>query len=307
MILKPILNILKTNTRRYNTMVSKQRRRFYINWYKVCLCPSMKTIFQRSLMFLLVLVLFSFKPDKDYRKLSNHSFSRGEKLTFRLHYGFINAGEATFEVHPDLYLVNNRVCYKATVFGQSTGAFDMMMHIRDTWGTYIDTSAILTQRSYRDITENTYKLKEYVNFYPDQGLAKVERHHKGVKYEEHAIPMNIQDMVSGLYYLRTLDYKKMKKGDIIEVDAFFEDSLYDFQISYEGTENVKTKFGKINAVKLVPLMPENDLFKGKNPISVWISNDDNKVPLKVRANMIVGGVEIDLEKYEGLKTSSCFR
>lgn len=266
-----------------------------------------KKIIYWTASFLVILVFFSFRPGKDYRFICNNSFSKGEKLHFRLHYGFINAGEAVFEVHPDLYLVNNRVCYKATVFGTSTGAFDMMMHIRDTWGTYIDTSAIITQRSYRDITENSYKLKEYVNFYPDQGFAKVERHHKGVKYEEHSIPTNIQDIVSGFYFLRTIDYSKMKKGQIIEVDAFFEDTLYDFRISYEGTENIKTKFGKVNAVKLVPIMPENDLFKGKNPISVWISNDENKVPLKVRANMLVGGVEIDLEKYEGLKNSSCIR
>jgi hypothetical protein len=264
---------------------------------------------RRLFIFLVFPMLFAFipGPSNQYRALKNNNFRKGEKMTFRLHYGLFNAGEAIFEVSPDLYKVNSRVCYKITVFGRSTGAFDMMMRIRDTWGTYMDTSALLTQRSYRDVEENNYRLKEYINYFPLDGIARVERHHKGEFHEEYKIPTNIQDIVSGFYFLRTLDYSRMKKGDIISVDAFFEKDLYDFKVKYNGTETVKTRFGKINAIELVPILPDNQLFEGGNAISCWISNDENRMPLKVKARMVVGAVEIDLESYAGLKHPVCFR
>lgn len=263
----------------------------------------------RITLFLVVLTLFSFipGPEKEYRILKNSSFSRGEKMSFRLHYGFLNAGEAYFEVHPDLYKVNNRTCNKITVFGKSTGAFEMVVHIRDTWGSYLDTASLISQRSYRDIEENNYRLKEYVNFFPLEGRAHVEKHRKGIHHQDFVVPNNIQDIISGFYFLRTINYSEIKVGSLIKVDAFFENEIYDFTVRYDGIDNVKTKFGKIKAIKLTPIMPENSLFDGKNAITCWLSNDENKMPLKVKAKMFVGAVEIDIESFSGLRNPSCFK
>jgi hypothetical protein len=261
------------------------------------------------LLFLFVFTLFSFipGPEKEYRVLKNTSFSRGEKMSFRLHYGIFNAGRADFEVHPDLYKVNNRTCNKITVFGRSVGAFEMIVNIRDTWGSYMDTTSLISQRSYRDIKENNYVLKEYVNFFPLEGRAHVERHRKGIHHNDYQIPNNIHDIISGFYFLRTINYNELKVGTIIKIDAFFENELYDFTIRYDGLDNVKTKFGKTKAIKLTPIMPENSLFEGKNSITCWLSNDENRMPLKVRAKMFVGSVDIDLESFSGLRNPSCFK
>jgi len=254
-------------------------------------------------------MLFAFASGSEgaYRFIPNNSFKSGEKFTFRIHYSIFNAGEAIFETSSELYKVNDRDCYKITVFGRSTGAFDMMMPIRDTWGTYMDTAAFISHRSYRDIAENNYRLKEYVNFFPMDGVARVERHRNGVKTEEYSIPTNIHDIVSGFYFLRTIDYNHLEKGTIIRLNAFFENELYDFKIRYEGKKILKTKFGKTEAFKLVPVLPANSLFDGGNAISCWLSADENKIPLKVKAKMLVGAVEIDLEHFSGLKSPSCFK
>ena len=60
---------------------------------------------------------------------------------------------------------------------------------------------------------------------------------------------------------------------------------------------MKTKLGTIRAIVLSPIMPENGLFDGENSIKVWISDDQNKVPLKVKAQMFVGAVEVDIQAY----------
>ena len=226
-----------------------------------------------------------------------------EILEYRLHYGFITAGEARIEMHPQLYNVNNKVCYKATIFGRSTGAFGVAMKINDTWGTYIDTVSRIPQRNYRDLTEGGYRLKEYVQFDHKAKKASVERSGAdGVKEEfKYDIPSYVQDLVSGAYYLRTVDFNKLKVGETVSVPAFFDDQVYQFTVKYQGKDRIKSEFGKINAIRLSPVMPENEVFDGGEAISVWISDDQNKIPIRMEATMFVGKVAVDLKHYQGLK------
>ena len=116
----------------------------------------------------------------------------------------------------------------------------------------------------------------------------------------------MQDLVSGYFYLRTVDYGRLRIGDTIKVSAFLEDKTYDFRIKYLGKEKIDTKFGTINAIKLSPIMPSNGLFNGENSIKLWLSDDRNKVALKIEAEMFVGSVEIDLKHYQGLRNPMCF-
>lgn len=236
-------------------------------------------------------------------------FSKGEKLEYRVHYGFINAGEATVQVHPELYSINNKICYKATCYGRSSSAFDMVTKVRDTWGSYIDTSEFIPQRSYRDITEGKYRLKEGVYFYHNKGQADAQRENKKgeVSNASYDVPYGVQDIVSGFYFLRKYDYNKMKVGDTIKMNAFFEDALYKFKIKYLGKCVLNTKFGKINAIKLTPIMPDNQLFDGESSIRVWLSDDKNKVPVKMEADMFIGAVEVELKSYQGLKHTITFK
>lgn len=226
-----------------------------------------------------------------------------EILEYRLHYGFITAGEARIEMYPQLYTINNKVCYKATVFGRSTGAFGVAVKINDTWGSYIDTASKIPQRNYRDLTEGNYKLKEYVQFDHKAKKVSVERSGDDGKKEEfkYDIPSNVLDMVSGAYYLRTIDFNKLKIGETVTVPAFFDKEVYQFTVRYQGKDRIKSDFGKINAIRLTPVMPDNEVFDGGNSISVWISDDGNKIPIRMEATMFVGKVAVDLKHYQGLK------
>lgn len=231
------------------------------------------------------------------------AFHPGEKLTYRVHYGFINAGEAVMEIHDKIQMVNDRPCYKINVEGKSTGMFDYMLRIRDTWGTYLDTTALLPHRFYRYVEEGKYRKYEITDFnrLKDSVIVKNldKKNKKDVRKVQHfPIPENAHDMVSGYYYLRTLDYSKIKPGTIIELDGFFENTSYNFPVRFMGKEMVNTDLGKLNALVLQPIMPENSLFSGEDAIKVYISDDANKIPLKVKAEMFVGAVEIDITSYK---------
>jgi hypothetical protein len=266
----------------------------------------MKRLF---IVALIVLIIASFTSETQAPQSAVAAYGPKEVLLYRLHYGFINAGEALIEVDPTLYFINNKVCYKTSVTGSTTGSFDLAMHIRDQWTSYIDTASKVPQRSLRDIVENNYRLKELVMFDYSKSLANVIKE-QGKNLEkstdQYAITNNLQDIVSGAYYLRTLDYNKMLPGTPINMKAFFENKLYDFTLKYVGKDRVHTKYGYINAIKIQPVMPNNELFNGGNSIRLWLSDDANKIPVKIEAEMFVGKVEVELKSFSGLKHSIVF-
>lgn len=262
-------------------------------------------MFNTSGVILAIVAFFSFiKGDREneYRVIPNTSFVRGEVIEYKAHYGFVNAADGTMIIDEELHTINGRPCFKIDVFGRSTGVFDLFMRIRDNWGTYLDTAAIVTQKSYRIIEEGKYRKNEVVNFDHENNLAKVHtfdnKKEQWRPVETYKVPNNVQDIVSGYYYIRTLKFDTLNSGDIIKIDAFFDDKVYDFEVRFLGRELVDTKIGKIRSVVIAPIMPENKLFKGEDAIKVWISDDINKVPLKIKAQMFVGAVEIDIQSYK---------
>lgn len=252
-----------------------------------------------------VLTLLAFGPSDTLRKVPNTSFQSGEVLQYKVHYGLINAAEATIEVSNDLHRINERLCYKATVTGRTTGSFDFFLRIRDTWRSYIDTTSMLPQKFFRNIEENNYRKKETVDFDHFRDVAEVEKHGKdkdNVKYGTYKVPDNVQDLVSAFYYLRTLNYDQRRIGEIIRVQGFFDEQVFSMEVVYKGREIVDTKAGTIRTIRLVPKLPSNKLFKGENAVSVYLSDDRNKVPVLIQAELVLGAVKVDMYKYKGLKS-----
>lgn len=249
-------------------------------------------------VILVLLIASGFILKDSLRRVEQDSFSTGEVLRYKVHYGMINAAEAVIDIAPDIQKINNRPCYKANVYGKTVGSFDFFLRIRDTWRSYIDTTAIVPQRFQRFIEEGKYRKKENVSFDHYRNIAIVEDK-KGT--ETFKIPEHVQDIVSGVYYLRTLNLDRYRNGDVIRLQGFFDDQVYDFTVVFRGREIIETKAGSIRAFKLVPKMPENKLFSGEDAISVYLSDDKNKIPVMIKADMFVGAVKVDLYHYSGLK------
>ena len=254
----------------------------------------------------LVIFLSSFAGEKRvYRELPNESFGTGERLEYRVHMGFVNAGYGVMQISDGVFQINGRPCYKVDVYGETTGLTKVFYDVKDNWGTYLDTAAIVPHRFYRYIKENRYRKNEIVDFEHKKDTAVVSKLDKQTKElrekRYYPIPSDVQDLISGYYYLRVLDFDKMPIGKVLSIDAFFDEELYDFKVRYLGKEKVNTKLGKFHGIVLAPIMPKNSLFRGEDAIKVWLSDDKNKIPLKVKASMFVGAIEVDITHYSNLK------
>ncbi|PRY40851.1 uncharacterized protein DUF3108 [Spirosoma oryzae] len=233
-----------------------------------------------------------------YRRVVNNSFGPGEHLEYRVHYGFLNAAEATVDVSPTLYKVNERPCYRVNVDGRTVGAFDLVTRIRDTWRSYIDTSAILPQKFYTNLQENDYRKEENITFNHATNTVKAEER---TERDVFHVPDNVHDLISGYYFLRTIDFTHIANGQVLEVPAFYDDMVYNMKVRYRGRQVLKTKQGKINVIRLHPVLPSNKLFKEEESIRIFVSDDVNKIPVKVEVDLWVGSMVMDLRQNSGLK------
>ena len=252
-------------------------------------------------LFTLGLSAFSYRSQDDYRSFDYVNVIPGERMHYRVHYGLINAAEGLMEVDREIHYQNGRPCFKVDVFGKTVGLFNMMYNVNDIWGSYIDTSAIIPHRSYRYIEEGRYRKYEIVDFDHFEKKARVVNLHKETrkpeKMEAFDIPKYCQDVVSGYYFFRTFNYDTIPENSIIEVDGFIEDTTYHMKIRFLGRDKLKTKLGEFDALVISPIMPKNKLFRGENSIKGWFSDDMYKIPLKIRANMFIGAIEVDIMEY----------
>jgi len=259
-------------------------------------------IFTPAILLLIMAAQPALGPGDAVRNIPQSSFGRGETIKYTVHYGLINGGEATVETGGSLERVNDRPCYKATVSGKTTGSFDFFLRIRDQWRAYIDTTSILPLRAQRDIAEKNYRKKETVDFDHLHDIAEVQDHNKeNPKRTTVKVANNTLELVSGFYYLRTINFDRMKIGDVVKMPGYFDGDNFMLEVTYKGREVVATKAGDVRAFKLVPKMPNNKLFRGENAISVYLSDDRNKIPVLFQAEMFVGTVKIDMVRYQGLK------
>jgi Protein of unknown function (DUF3108) len=252
----------------------------------------------RLSFLLLFCCCMAFQAKDSYRRVVNTSFDAGEYFEYRVHYGLFNAAEATVEVAPQVQTINGRPCFHVNVVGKTLGAFGWFAKIRDQWVSWIDTSAIVSQKFYRNIRENDYRKIETVVFNHATDNATVTDDN-GTK--QHNVPNNIQDAISGYFFLRTVDFTKLDVGDVVSVPTFFENAVYPLKVRYRGKEVIKTKYGKLKALKLTPVIPDNQLFKGENSIRIWMSDDTNKVPVRVEVDLWVGSLVMEIRNYRNTR------
>lgn len=257
-----------------------------------------------TLIILTISILFigSTDDEQNYRVVNQECLIPGERIEYRVHYGLINAGEAIMEMDKDIHTINGRPCYNVNVRGRTKGFFDMVSKVRDSWGSFIDTSAVVSQLFYQSINEGKYKKKEVIEFDQKSNLAVVNRLNKIdsslIKKDTIETLSNMQDLISGYYYMRTFDYDTMKADEIFTVIGFYDDTTYHLKVKFLGREKLKTKVGEFDSFLMSPIMPQNSFFRGRNPVKAWISDDKYRIPLKVKAELIIGSVEVDIKSYK---------
>lgn len=249
----------------------------------------------------IVLICFLFLASVKFGfAQSESSFQAGEWLKFKLSYsGWVKAGNATLHIKNATY--NGLPVYRVVGKGETTGALKWFFKVKDRYESYFDKSTVVPYKFIRDIYEGGHVKNRIVEFDYDKNVANVNDLKRGTK-KSVPIQDNIQDMISAYYYLRNhYDTNTIKKGDIVKLNMFFDDEIFGFKLKFLGRQTIKTNFGKVKCLKFRPYVMAGRVFQEEESVTLWVSADKNKIPLKIQADLRVGSIRSDLIAFKGLK------
>tara|TARA_B100000768_G_C11245895_1_gene361744 strand:- start:41 stop:868 length:828 start_codon:yes stop_codon:yes gene_type:complete len=258
-----------------------------------------------TVFFLLAGGLLAFMPGQKkveiataqpIRKLQQTAFKKGEFLRYDVSYGYFDAAKATLEVADVSKVINGRNTFHIVGRGKSAGALNWFFKVEDRYETYIDEEAILPWKFVRHVREGGYELDRDIRF--DQYMNKATVSQNGDK--DYNVEPNTQDLLSAFYYARTLDMQDAEIGQEFVVNTFFDREMYPLKFKFLGPEAVQTDLGTFNCLKFRPMVEKGRVFKEEEDMTLWVSDDANKVPIRVKSDLLVGSIEMDLVEYKNL-------
>ncbi len=244
------------------------------------------------------LALFS---SMSFLSAQERAFGDGEYFKFRVHYGFVTAGYATLNVKNAT--LNGKSVFHVRGYGETVGVSKWFFKVEDDYQSYIDKENDIPYRFIRKIDEGGYTKNIQIDFNHTTNKARVnDKKHNEINV--FSFPKETQDMVSAFYYLRNkLDTENIKEGDVIEMNMFFDKENYKFRLKFLGKEILDTNFGRVRTLIFRPYVQSGRVFKEKESLTVWVSDDKNKIPLLIKADLAVGSLKATLTEFKGLQHS----
>ncbi len=254
----------------------------------------LKKFFPIFLILTLPFSLFGQSKDKkdEFRTIDNDAFKVGEKLVYDVKYGFVTAGIAEFQI-PNIVKISGREAYHITFQVNSMPSFDWIYKVRDKYETYLDVKGIFPWRFEQHVREGGYK-RDYAAFFDQR------RNIAQTADGQYKVPKYVNDIVSALYYVRTMDLSGLKPGDLIHLHNFYNGKVYNLDVKYLGKDQAKVPAGKFNCIVIEPLVQQGGLFKSEGSITVWLTDDKLKIPVKVKTKVVIGSIDGDLVSYQNL-------
>ena len=234
--------------------------------------------------------------DAALRTISNDAFGYGEKLTFAVKYKFITAGYAVMSVGSKSTTVSNRPCYDIKFTMRTTNSFDKIFKVRDTYRTWVDVDGLFPWKFQQQVREGDYKKDFSANIDQKEHLARTT---KG----SFTVPEYVQDVLSAFYYTRAYDIGSMKTGQSFTLKNFYDKESHELKVKVLGKETISVKAGKFKCIKVEPMVKEGGLFKSEGTITIWLTDDARKMPVKVSTKVAIGSIDSELVKYEGVNGS----
>ena len=257
-------------------------------WQIICKSKRMKKTL--SLFLLLWIILGTAQ------KMQN--IQSGEKLSYRIHYGVLNAGTASLTTLKTTYKGQPHFYVKG--YGKTTGAVRAFFKVEDNYESFINYNTGLPSFYVRNVKEGTYTQHfETVFNHGNQTLLLTDKENKTTQSVKSIA--GIQDMLSAFYYLRSLDDSDLKVGTVKKLNIWIDDEMFPFQLKVVKTENIKTKFGWINSLVIIPQVMSGRVFKDKEGVTLWVSNDSNHIPIAIKAELAVGSLKADIDSYSNVK------
>ena len=246
-------------------------------------------------------------PVKDISN-GNLAFRSGEKMYFTMHYewGMINSDIGSAVVSLDEVSFNGQKAFKCSVTGKTTKMYDLFFKVRENFTSWFTVDGLRPLKFTRDTYEGKYEARNTYIYnwaaaepYID---ADVYTSSTGQKHLELPLTQCTFDLPALFFFARNIDMNKVEKGKRYPMTFAIDDEVFNVHFVFYGKDVINVKgLGKVNAIKFSARLIAGEIFNGDTDVMIWISDDENKVPVYFEAPILVGKASGRMSGYEGLK------
>ncbi|HTD41332.1 MAG TPA: DUF3108 domain-containing protein [Mucilaginibacter sp.] len=247
--------------------------------------------------FVLILACCSLNTlfAQELSKTDGVAFKAGEKLSYKMKYGFFTAAEANIRVEDSPVQFDNKPAYHIIAEGKTAGTFDVFYKVRNRYESYIDKNTLQPYFYAENRRESSYRHSDKVTF---------DHEKKTITAAKGTFPYTsaqVFDFVSAYYFARCLDVSKLHIGQKLDLVYFLEDGIHTMNITYVGKERISCSMGTFNCLKFNPTIIPGRIFRKDSKLYLWITDDNNRIPVKAHVEVVVGSLTMELTSVAGLK------
>jgi len=214
-----------------------------------------------------------------------------EEMEYILRFGFIKGGKATLIAEKDK--LNKKLTIHYRMRGRTTGLVDKIYEVNDIYESWVDPETFLPVKSVRNVKEQKYRFYDEVT-YDHLNDSLFSQKSGSIK-----VPDKVNDLVSVFFYIRQNSYfDDLLAGEKVQIPVFHGKDLFLMELKFVGEETINTKIGKKRCYIVSPVVPKGKLFKDSNDLKIYITKDENRLPIYAEFEMILGSLKCELESYK---------
>jgi hypothetical protein len=249
-----------------------------------------------NFLFIVISLFWPVQPNNGICSQINTAYKTGESIRYTIYYNvfglYMNAGKAEFATKESTW--DNSPAYTFTATGKSNSKYDWIFKVRDKYESVVDKKTLLPYQFTRQINEGGYHLKQEVLFNQKANTAIAD----GTLYKTTDCTF---DVISAIYAARNINYSNLQLNDKITLNFFLDKELYPSYFKFLGRSEITTRYGRFKVIKFAPLLLKGTMFNGGEKMILWVTDDENHIPVRIETPIIIGSIKVDLDAYENLR------
>ena len=222
------------------------------------------------------------------RVVSNRSFGVGERLEFSVGYGVIKAGTAVMEI-PEITRIDGRKCYHIVSTARSNKFFSVFFKVDDRVESFMDVYGLYSLRYDKHLREGKFKADVSMVFDQVNNLAIYN-----AGKDTFEVAPYVQDVLSAFYFVRT---QTLTVGKSLFVDNHTDKKNYPLEVKVLRRERVKVEAGEFDCLVVEPILQTPGIFEQKGSLTVWLTDDEKKMPVLMKSKVVIGSISTELVNY----------
>jgi hypothetical protein len=214
-----------------------------------------------------------------------------EEMEYVLRFGFIKGGKATLIAEKEK--INRQPAIHYRMRGRTTGLVDKIYEVNDIYESWVDPETFLPIKSIRNVREQKYRFYDEVTY--DHNNDSLFSQKSG----RISVPDKVNDLVSVFFYIRqNMYFDDLLAGKRVQVPVYHGDELFMMELKYIGTETINTKIGRKQCYVVTPVVPKGKLLKGSDDLKIYITKDENRLPIYAEFELVLGALKCELDSYK---------